>query len=163
MANRGGLSQLGARPYSAMGQTGHHQRTVTEDLRRPKHSPMQSRGRSNTATLNDFPSQIRAPYVIDQTSGMPSDRRSASISLHSRNERSESFSRTLRTKASRLLRRQENDENLTSLRTVDWSEELDETPYEDGPSLLPRRGLKVAKRGSPSGGMPSPDVLSLVA
>ena len=154
------MYQLGERPHSAMRQASSHQRTMTEHLRRP--SPMQARGRSNTLTSDYIPPDTSPPFSFHETAGMPYDRRSTAMSVHSRNERSGSFSKSLKTKASRLLRRQESNTNLTSLRVVDWSEELDESPYEppSGPSLSPQRNTRHTRQGSPlQGKMPWPSPL----
>ena len=148
------MSQLGERPPSAMRTAPSHLRTVTEDLRRP---PLQSiRGRSNTTTDNDIVSGPRPPLI--QTGSEGYDRRSAALSTYSRAERSASIGRTLKSKASRLLRRQESNGNFF-LRTVDWSEELDDSPYQtaSGPSMTLKRNIRLPGRGSPPKCKPNHD------
>ena len=147
------IYQLGERPHSAMTQTSSHQRTMTEHLRRPPPTP--ARGRSNTMTSNYVPPNTTPPSSFQAASGMRYDRRSTAMSVHSRSERSGSLSKSLKTKASKLLRRQDSNTNLTSLRVVDWSEELDESPYKPpmGPSLSIRRNTRYTRQGPPSEGM----------
>ena len=140
------MSQLGERPASAMRTTPSHLRNVTEDLRRP--SPQSVRGRSNTTTCNDVSSAARPLLLQSESEGY--DRRSGAFSTYSRTERSASIGRTLKSKASRLLRRQESNGSL-SLRTIDWSEELDDSPYQTAtsPSMTPRRNTRFPGRWSP--------------
>ncbi|MDI1491602.1 MAG: hypothetical protein OHK93_002811 [Ramalina farinacea] len=142
----GRMSQLGERPHSAMRTAPSHLRNVTEDLRRPP--PQSLRGRSNTTTDSDVSSGPRPPLIQTESEGY--DRRSAAFSTYSRTERSASIGRTLRSKASRLLRRQESNGNY-SLRTIDWSEELDDSPYQtaSGPSMTLKRNIRLPGRWSP--------------
>ena len=155
---RESMSQLSKRPYSAMPQQAHHQRTMTEEVRRPRPAPIPSHVRSNTAESNDFPLSFRAPLGTREAESSPYDRCSTSISLHSRNERPGSLGRTLKSKASKLLGRQGNDGNLTSLGTVNWSQKFDDLPYEAGPSLSPQRNIRETIRSSASNGIQSLDV-----
>ncbi|KAG8532243.1 uncharacterized protein KY384_003884 [Bacidia gigantensis] len=108
---------------------------------------MAQRGRSNTST-EDYPPTLRKPYRLEEANRHSYDRRSGPMSFHTRNERSGSFSRSLKKKASKLLRRPEstdndNDDNLTSLRTVDWSSELDDAPFQAPESSKPQNSLTV--------------------
>ncbi len=128
------IQQLGERPLSPMRQTPHHQRSATEDLRRPPIPKLRSR--SNTSTSNDisFRGQAASQPSLETSDSYGSrnlnDRRSLPPGGHLRGERSESLRMTLMKKGSRLLlKRQNSQQNLTSLRTVDWSQELDESPY----------------------------------
>ncbi|KAL9100356.1 MAG: hypothetical protein Q9163_004257 [Psora crenata] len=125
----GKMSVRAARPYSAMGQQTNHQRTMTAARRRSKSS------------TNDLSSAVRAPPVTPKVGSTPHDRRQGSLSLPSISDRSGNIGKALKTKASRLLRRQEDDDddgNLTSLKPLDWSEELDESPHVTWPSLATR-------------------------
>ena len=156
----GRMSQLGERPQSAMRTTPSHLRNVTEDLRRPP--PQSVRGRSNTTTDSDVSSGPRPPLIQTESEGY--DRRSAAFSTYSRTERSASIGRTLRSKASRLLRRQESTGNY-SLRTIDWSEELDDSPYQtaSGPSMTVKRNIRLPGRWSPPECKPTGSFWSLQA
>ena len=131
----------GARPISTISQRTNHQRTMTERIERPPQIP--PRLRSHTSTGNDL-NGLGRPSLSVETDSRAFDRRPASMSLHARGERSSSLTKQLKTKASRFLRRQASHGNLTSLQTIDWSEELDDSPYEapsssTSPKLTKRR------------------------
>ena len=142
--NVGHLRSLEDKKRERSYPTSHHNRTMTEQLSRP--STTSPRTRSNT-TVDDYPPTLRKPVRGNEGERTSIDRKSASMSLQSRNERSGSLSRTLKQKASRLLRRQDrdNDDNLTSLRTVDWSSELDDLPRQSLDRQPARHSLSIRR------------------
>ena len=132
------LSQIEGQSFSRIRQTTGHQRNLTEQVSRP--SLHQPRLRSNTSTngLHDGRPQLK----ID-TDGR--DRRPASMSLHARNESSSRLAQNLKSKASRLLRRQGSHGNLTSLQTFEYPEE-DQTTSQQPTSQQPSPPLSSPKK-----------------
>lgn len=117
---------LGEGPTSAIPRPSNHQRTQTEMLRRP--TPTQNRGRSTTISSTPYNMSGDHPFSFNST---PHQRHPSSDTVQTRSEKSGSLGHTLKTKASKLLRRNEDRGNLTPLTSMkDWSDEFDEAPYE---------------------------------
>lgn len=133
MAGHDRIQQLGTRPSYAMRQSPHHQRSMTEEMRRPAlTTQFRSRSNTSTSTSNDM---LVGSIVTSPGSSLPRssprtsvsvDRSSSSFSTHSRVERSESLGKSLMKKGSKFLRRKGSASELTSLRLLDWSDELKE-------------------------------------
>ncbi|KAK0512648.1 hypothetical protein JMJ35_004665 [Cladonia borealis] len=124
-----------------------HQRALTEDVRRPH--LLQKRSRSNTSIASLTPltpregSSLSPAISIDRsTSNSSSDRRSVSGSIHARNSSTDSFGKTLMAKGSRLLRRQNSKQELTSLHTLDWLSAV------DGPGHVQEMSARPGSRQS---------------
>lgn len=104
-----------------------HHRALTEDVLRP--NVLQKRSRSNTSvgSLTPYEGGALSPAIsIDRsTSGSSADRRSVSGSVHTRASSADSFGKTLMAKGSRLLKRQNSKQDLTSLQTLDWMSGVD--------------------------------------
>ena len=133
-------------------QPTNHLRTMTESIERPTSILPEPRRRSSTATSSEIKALGR-PSLTIETGRRPYDRRSTSLGFHARNERSGSFTKTLKSKASRFLRRQDSHGNLTSLKPIDWSDELDDSPWRTGPNS-PKRDTKRLQRMSRLEGKP---------
>ena len=121
------IQQLGRRPFTTMLQPTLHHRSLTEDHRRP--SLLQLRSRSNSSVASQtIPEGIKlspAPSLDRYTPRTSIERRSSAGSVHKRGGSSESFSKTLMAKGSRLLRRQNSKSgDLTSLHTLEWLEDV---------------------------------------
>ena len=142
-------SSFEARPLSSMRQATNHQRTMTESVQRPLQPSV--RLRSHTANgLNT----LGRPLLSLDTEVRNYESRPQSVNYHGRTESSSSLKRTLKSKASRLLRRQTSHGNLTSLQPIDWSEELDDSPWEkSSPSLSAKRQTRKNHRLSQFQGM----------
>ena len=153
----------GERCHSTVKQTPNHHRTITDHVNKP--SMLQPRGRSNTTGMNHLPPGSNGTYIPKGTEGVQVDRPSIAMNVHLRNDRSGGFSKSLKTRASKLLRRQESSSNLTSLGGVDWSEELDESPYEcqSTQPVSPQRSIRHEQGASPSDGMQGPRLLSALS
>ena len=124
-----------------------HQRALTEDVRRPHHLKKRSRSNTSTgslATLTSPEGSSLSPAIsIDRsTSNSSSDRRSVSGSIHARNSSTDSFGKTLMAKGSRLLRRQNSKQELTSLHTLDWLSAV------DGPGHVQDKSARPGSRQS---------------
>lgn len=124
-----------------------HHRALTEDVRRPH--LLQKRSRSNTSIASLVPltppegSSLSPSISIDRsTSNSSSDRRSVSGSIHARNSSTDSFGKTLMAKGSRLLRRQNSKQELTSLHTLDWLSAV------DGPGHVQEMSARPGSRQS---------------
>ena len=126
------IQQLGRRAFTPMltptSQPTLHHRDLTEDVRRP--NVLQKRSRSNTSIASlgiPYEGGSLSPAIsIDRsTSGSPADRRSVSGSVHTRASSADSFGKSLMAKGSRLLRRQNSKQDLTSLHTLDWLASVD--------------------------------------
>lgn len=132
------FSPIERRPDTA-GRQPHHHRALTEDTKRP--SLLQLRARSNTSTHSSpFEALSAGRRILSpaSSSGRPAsrnsiDRRSITPSFQARVDRSESFGKALMAKGSKLLRRSNSRSDLTSLGTLDWSEEFGEG-YRRGPT-----------------------------
>ena len=140
------------RPQFTIRQPTNHQRTMTENIPRPSSIQSPPRRRSNTVSPNERIALSR-PTLTIETGRKPYDRRSTSLGFHGRPERSGSFTQTLKTRASRFLRRQDSHGNLTSLKPIDWSDELDESPWQTE-SRSPKREAKRLQRMSRLEGKP---------
>lgn len=125
------IQDLGKRPFATMLQPAHHQRAKTEGARRPS---LQPRSRSNSSAPiysrpqdRDDLSPVATPSDR-RTPRSPVDRRSVSGgSTHTRADSLDSFTpKAWMAKGSRLLKRQNSKQDLTSLRTLDWVEESKE-------------------------------------
>ena len=125
------IQRLGRRSYTPMispipPPTLRH-RALTEDVRRPK--MLQKRSRSNTSigSLTPYEGDAVSPAIsIDRsTSGSSADRRSVAGSIHARASSADSFGKILMAKGSRLLRRHNSKQDLTSLQTLDWLPSVD--------------------------------------
>ena len=100
-----------------------HQRSLTEDNKRP---PMpQMRSRSNTSTSSsDIPFTRKA--LSPDPDSSPRDSFERPRGRQTRVERPESFRRTIVSKSSKLFKsRPSSRDNLTSLQPLDWSEEFE--------------------------------------
>ena len=141
VADHCNMQQLGRRPYTTMV---HHQRALTEDVKRP--SLVDIRSRSNTSTSSSPLEVTNTKQITSFDRSNPAnstDRRSSSGSTHTRGDSSSSLGKALLSKGSRFLRRQNSkqDQDLTSLRTLDWLEEsergrgdhVQETPHRRNP------------------------------
>ena len=155
------ILQYNERRHMAMRSTSKHQRIITDHIGKP--SVLQTRGQSITTTT-DYPLPNRnGTSLPNDTVAIAPDRRSIAMGIRSRSDRSGGFSKSLKTKASKLLRREANSTDLTPLRAVDWSEELDESPYEPHAtqSTSPQHNLRHKHRGSLSDGMQIPLLLQM--
>lgn len=74
------------------------------------------------------------------------DVRSISESILSKSDRPESLAKTLVSKGSRLLKRQNSNINLTSLRTMDWSDEFGRETGRNQVKELSARGASKHNR-----------------
>ena len=119
---------LSKRPFAAMREPAHHQRTKTEGAKRPS---LQLRSRSNSSAPVYSRPQDRdefSPVATSFDRRTPrslTDRRSSSggRSTHTRGDSLDSFTpKALMAKGSRFLKRQNSKHELTSLRTLDWVE-----------------------------------------
>ncbi|MCJ1458654.1 hypothetical protein MMC28_009028 [Mycoblastus sanguinarius] len=154
VADHCNMQQLGRRPYTTMV---HHQRALTEDVKRP--SLVDIRSRSNTSTSSSPLEVTNTKQITSFDRSNPAnstDRRSSSGSTHTRGDSSSSLGKALLSKGSRFLRRQNSkqDQDLTSLRTLDWLEEsergrgdhVQETPHRRNPRHSRIRSDDVAPR-----------------
>ena len=96
------------------------------------------------------------PFSINST---PHSRRPSLETGQMKAERSSSFGHTLKSKASKLLRRNEDKGNLTPLTPdmKDWSDEFDDTAYECHLTADPR----LMADGMCSVSMPVPTLTTL--
>ena len=124
------IQNLGRRPFTTMLLPTLHQRSLTEDTRTPDVLPLRSRSNSSTASHSAYDSRklSTAPSFERSTPRSSIDRRSLSGgSIHTRAGSTDSLSKTLMAKGSRLLRRQNSKQDdltsLTSLQTLDWIED----------------------------------------
>lgn len=104
----------------------HHHRALTEDHRRP--SLVKLRSRSNTSTSSNglvAPSKLSTPDIM-QNSGKhsPSAEHPRSPTVI-KSDKQDSF-RRLKAKSSRLFKRPESSDELTSLAPLKWSDEFDD-------------------------------------
>ena len=130
------IQNLAKRPFTTMLQPTLHQRSLTEDATRPSLQPVRSRSNTSIASQAVLPS--RAASVDQFTPRSSTDRRSFSAgSIHKRGGSSDSFGKLLMAKGSRLLRRQNDKQDLTSLHTLEWLQEVN------------ARGLPTETRQSP--------------
>jgi len=119
------IQQLGKRPFTTMllPPTPLHQRSLTEDTRRPSLLQLRSRSKSSTASQTIYERTDDSPSLpVDRNiSRISVDRRSISGgSIHRRAGNSKSFGKTLMAKGTKLLRRQNSKHDLTSLQTLEW-------------------------------------------
>ncbi len=108
--------------------TGHvhgHQRSLTDDNRRPILTQMRSR--SNTSTSSSDITLIKKPLSPDLSAdNSPRGSFDRPRGRTSRAERPESFRRTIVSKSSKLFKsRPGSRDDLTSLQPLDWSEEFE--------------------------------------
>ena len=126
VADHHNIQQLGRRPFTTMLQPTLHHRSLTEDKRRP--SLLQLRSRSNSSSAShSFAEGVKlspAPSFDRYTPRTSIERQSSVGSVHKRGGSSESFSKSLMAKGSRLLRRQNSKSDLTSLHTLEWLEDV---------------------------------------
>lgn len=124
------IQNLGKRPFTtmlapAMPTPHHHQRALTEDIRRPSLT-VRARSNSSMPSSTSYQNNLPPAVAIERSTPRSSsslDRYSfAENSVHTRAERSESFGKSLMAKGSRLLRRQNSKNDLTSLHPMSWSE-----------------------------------------
>ena len=120
-----------------------HPRPLNEDGRRP--NVLQKRSRSNTSITSLAPpspyegASLSPAISIDRsTSNCSSDRRSVSGSINARASSTDSLGKTLMAKGSRLLRRQNSKQELTSLHTLDWLAAVDSSRPVQEMSARPR-------------------------
>ena len=127
VADHYNIQQLAKRPFYTMLQPTSHHRSLTEDTRRPSLPQLRSRSNSSSAfrTLYEGTRPSPAPPLDQFTPGLSVDRRSfSSGSIHKRVGSSDSFGKSLMAKGSRLLRRQNSKHDLTSLKTLEWLEDV---------------------------------------
>ena len=124
------IQNLGRRPFTTMLLPTLHQRSLTEDSKRPDLPPVRSRSNSSTASHSAYDSRKPSltPSFERSTPRSSIDRRSVSgLSIHARAGSTDSFGKSLMAKGSRLLRRQNSKQDdltsLTSLQTLDWLED----------------------------------------
>ena len=138
------IQNLGRRPFNMMLQPSLHHRSMTEDARRP--SPPPSRSRSNSSfAIHPLYEGIKlspSPSIDRSTPGFAAESRSSSISsIHKRGTSSEGFGKSLMAKGSKFLRRQnskqDQDNDLTSLHTLEWLEAINQTENAQGLSDRP--------------------------
>lgn len=134
VADHFNIQQLGKRPFTTMllPQTSLHQRSLTDDTKRP--SLLQLRSRSHSSLANQIVCERTEhflPLSVDRATPRTSiDRQSLSgRSVHTRAGVSDSFGKTLMAKGSKLLIRQNSKHNLTSLQTLEWLEETNRKAY----------------------------------
>ena len=140
------MSQIDEQSTSTFRRPASHHRNMTESLSRPLIP--QPRLRSNTST-NDLPAT--RPLLKIETDGQ--ERRPMSMSLHARTDSSSSLTQNLKSKASRLLRRQGSHGNLTSLHTIEnTEEERDEAGASSSTSTSPKRAPRKLQRSPVSAG-----------
>lgn len=127
VADHYSIQQLGKRPFTSMllPQPSLHQRSFTEDTRRP--SLLQLRSRSNSTVAGHAICQgpnLSPTLSVDRSTSRASiDRRWISGgSTHKRAGSSDGFGKTLMAKGSKLLRRSNSKHDLTSLQTLEWLE-----------------------------------------
>lgn len=147
------IQQLGKRPFTSMVQPTSHQRSLTEETRRP--SLLQFRSRSNSSapslTAREEPKQSSTPSFDRSTPRSSPDRRSISRgSIHARVGSVDGFGKILMAKGSKLLRRQNSKHDLTSLQTLDWLESTNGKGYVQETSS--RRGSAHDRIQSPNSG-----------
>jgi hypothetical protein len=126
------IQNLGKRPFTTMlapaRPSSHHQRALTDDVptRRPSLT-VRSRSNSSMPGSTPFESNLSPALTIDRStprSSSSQDRHSfAGNSLYTNAKRSESLGKSLMAKGSRLLKRQNSKNDLTSLHPMNWSEE----------------------------------------
>lgn len=124
------IQNLGKRPFITMfapaTPSPHHQRALTKDIGRRPSLTLRSRSNSSMPSSTPHESNLSHAVTIERStprSSSSADRHSfAGNSLYTRAERSESLGKTLMAKGSRLLRRRNSKQDLTSLHPMDWSE-----------------------------------------
>lgn len=126
------IQDLGRRPFTTMVLPAVHQRTATEAARRPS-TPLRSRSNSS-APIFSRPQDTEdilpvATALYRRTPRLSMDRRSLSAaSTHTKGDSSDLFTpKAWMAKGSKLLKRENSKHELTSLRTLDWVEESQET------------------------------------
>ena len=112
-------------PPMASRQSSGHQRSLTEDNKRPP--LVQLRSRSNTSTSSsDIPFARKAFSPELPLEPSPRGSFDRPRSRQTSTERPQSFRRGLIAKSSRLFKqRSDSRDDLTSLRPLDWSEEFE--------------------------------------
>ncbi len=127
VADHYNIQRLGKQPFYTMLQPTLHHRSLTEDTRRPSRPQPRSKSNSSAAlhTLHEGSRPLPAPSFDRSAPGISADRRSLSSgSIHRRGGSSDSFGKALMARGSRLLRRQNSKHDLTSLKTLEWLEEV---------------------------------------
>ena len=133
------IQKLGKHPFHPMMHPSLHQRSLTEDARRPSVPPPRSRSNSLLAvhTLYEGTRPPPTPSFDRSIFENSTDRRSSfSGSTHKRVGSADSFGRSLMAKGSRLLRRQNSKHDLASLQTLEWLEDVKQETA-DRPSPRP--------------------------
>jgi hypothetical protein len=102
-----------------------HQRSLTEDNKRPVITQMRSRSNTSTSS-SDIPFARKALSPDLSLDNSPRDSFDRPRGRQPRVERPDSFRRTIVSKSSKLFKsRPSSRDDLTSLRPLDWSDEFE--------------------------------------